>query len=183
MRLTKYQKIIRILFEEDQNDRNSKFLKKFSDKERLYLIYKKDKKRIKIIENILKKGPVFRGADFFRIGFIFGHMGSMTYFKKTIFFAKKGIELNHQKSKWLYAAAVDKILVNQKKNQKFGTLFKKDENGKWDIYPVDKKTTDRERKEFNIISLQEIKDLLVLLNNQKRRKLLNRVGWTFKVNR
>lgn len=169
-----------MLFEEDQKDRASKQWNKFSDKERLALIYNRDLKRIDIVDNILKNEPILRGIDFFRIGFMFGHMGNSAYFKKAMFFAKKGIELNHQKSKWLYAAAVDKILVNQKNNQKFGTLLRKDENGKWDIYPVDKKTTDKERKEFNIMSLGEIKDFLVLLNGQRENNLLKRVGWTFR---
>jgi hypothetical protein len=51
-------------------------------------------------------------------------------YKKANELARQGIELGDERSKWLYAATMDRWLVSQGKPQKYGTQFRKNKKGK-----------------------------------------------------
>ena len=171
-----YKKIKKI-FEEDQADRNNKELKKLSIKERWRIIEKKDRKRRDSLTKILKEaeGIQLRGVDYFRAGIVFQH-GEINDIRLAKHIASKGIKKNHKSSRWLYAAATDRILIMEGKKQKFGTQFGKDRDGFWVLLPVDNKTTDSERREYGVQSLTNIKKTLDKLN--KNSDFTNRLGLT-----
>jgi len=117
------QKRIKILLDKDQQDRKSPSLLKKTPKERWKIIQKKDDRRREEINSILKSNENFRGVDYFRMGLIFQHGMILDSIKQARDLAKKGIEKGHKKSRWLYAAAIDRLLMMQKKKQKYGTQF------------------------------------------------------------
>ncbi|MBI2632870.1 MAG: hypothetical protein HYW78_00565 [Parcubacteria group bacterium] len=64
------------------------------------------------------------------------------------------------------AYLTDRILVSEGKNQKFGTQYYKNKKGLWELWPVQKSTTDKERAQFNIMSLVEAKNRAKELNKK-----------------
>ena len=70
--------------------------------------------------------------------------------------AKKGMKLGEEKSKWLYAATMDRWLLSSGKAQKYGTQFKRRESREIEVAkPIDSRITDEERKKYNVPSLSE----------------------------
>ena len=60
------------------------------------------------------------------------------------------------------------LLIKRGKRQKFGTQYrKKDPQSKWKILPVDSRTTDEERKIYNIAPLKELMKNIEKLNNKQ----------------
>ena len=60
------------------------------------------------------------------------------------------------RSKWLYAATLDRWLLSTGKPQKFGTQFRKEKNGDWELaQPIDKTVTDTKRAQYNVPPLSE----------------------------
>ena len=57
-------------------------------------------------------------------------------------------------SKNYYAVALDRFLLSLKQPQYFGTQFEK-RKGKWELFPYHKKTTDKERKQYFVDSLEK----------------------------
>jgi hypothetical protein len=144
----KEYKLIKKLFDEDQNDRISRKILKYSDKKRWKIISSRDKKRLEIIKAIVKKTPL-EGIDYFRAGIIAQHSSAPEGIRFAQFLAKESIKKRYEKAKWLYAAATDRLLIMKKKPQKYGTQYGKFEN-KWKLFPTNKKTTDKERARYNI---------------------------------
>ena len=152
----KNNKQIYKLFLQDQKDRSAKKINSYYKRNDWRKLSERDKKRQGDILKILKnKKLTFTGEDYFMAGIIFQHGATIADSRKAIALAKKGAEMGIDKAKWLYAAATDRFLIRQKKKQKFGTQYQKPKNGKWRLYPVDDKTTDKERAIYNVVSLKE----------------------------
>lgn len=155
MKKQKFNNKIYRLFLEDQKDHSANMIKTYNSEKDWKKLTERDKKRQEKISGILKKSKEkFTGEDYFMIGIIFQHGTTISHSKKAVGFAKKGAELDNDKAKWLYAAATDRLLIRQKKRQKFGTQYRKIKN-KWELYPTDSKTTDKERAKYNVVSLQK----------------------------
>lgn len=169
MELPKIKKTIKDLFEQDQADRSLLRDKDKSSEKIWNFIKARDRKRIETMKDILKANHKLNALGYFRAGIIFQHGGSVNMIKKAQALAKEGAALGHVKSKWLYAAATDRALMMQGKKQKFGTQYhrKKSENSPWELYPVNPKTTDAERKRFNVVSLRMAQKKAVLLNKRE----------------
>jgi hypothetical protein len=151
----KNNKIIYKIFLDDQKDHSAVKIRTYNDEKDWVKLTKRDIKRQRDILKILKnKKFTFTGEDYFMAGIIFQHGTTITDSKKAIALAKKGAGMGNDKAKWLYTAATDRLLIRQKKKQKFGTQYQKKDN-KWRLYPVDKKTTDKERTKYNVVSLKE----------------------------
>jgi len=59
-------------------------------------------------------------------------------------------------AKWLYAATLDRALMNSGQAQKYGTQYISGSNGQCSrLYVVDPRTTDAERKSYNVPTLEE----------------------------
>ncbi len=147
-------KLIKKIFEEDQADRLSKKLLKYSEKKRWKIISIRDRERLKKIKDIIEQANHLKGVDYFRAGIIAQHSSDEEGVELAKFLAEKGIEKKHKKSEWLYAAATDRLLVRKGKKQKYGTQYGR-LKGKWFLLPVDPRTTDEERAKHNVITLKE----------------------------
>lgn len=174
----KLSKFIKKLLDDDQDDRAAPRSKGYSDKKRLRIIGVKDEERIKSLQKVLDEEINLRGIDYFRAGLIFQHGRDLQLIRKAKEYAKMSFELGYEPGRWLYAAATDRILMMQRKKQKFGTQFiKNTRSGKWFLHPVQTGTTDSERGRYNVIPLQDIKKVVNKLNRSLN---ISKIGLTRK---
>ena len=182
MKTIHIQSQIKSLFEEDQNDRIQLRKKNYSSKKLWTILKKNDERRRNAVNKILSNKKIkLRGIDYFRIGVVFQHGGTTQTTAQAKLFAQKGIALGHDKSKWLYAAATDRLLLMQNKKQKFGTQYQKNAEGQWKLMPVSPSTIDAERKKYNVITLQKARNMAKFLTKREQKySYLKKVGQTLR---
>ena len=155
-------KKLRQLFVEDQKERKNGFYGvSFNE------VHKKQLQREKEVYSAEKAGEIVTGVDFFHAAMIFQHSFSKKGIRTAKKFAKMAIDLKNKKAVGLYACTIDRLLMREGKQQKYGTqLFKAGKNSKWKLYKYDKKTTDQERIENNVPTLKEQLDKVDALNKK-----------------
>jgi len=128
----------------------------------------RDKERAREVRALIKnyKGKLDVQTLYY-MGFIFHHQGTKVSSAKARLLAGQGIELCKGKNtkickqvRWLYAGSTDRFLRLKGEPQKYGTQYhRKKKGGEYELYRIDPKTTDEERKKFNVPSLKEAKKL------------------------
>jgi len=111
----------------------------------------------KKLQKLLDKGNAKTGRDYFVASIIFHHGFRISLSKRAIKYSEKSIEQGYKGGKEMLALTIDRLLVLQGKPQKFGSQGFELKSGKWKIYKVDPKTTDKERKEHGLPTLKEMK--------------------------
>jgi len=155
-------KNLKEIFKKDQKDRFNPLFNKMPE-----FFIKRDAARKNKIKEMFKKGILKTGRDYYIAAMIFHHGLNISDAKKAVDFSQRSFNLGYGKARWLYAAAIDRLLMKKKKKQKFGTqFFKKTSKSKWILYPIDPKTTDAERVQFNVPSLEEMKRMVKKLNRK-----------------
>lgn len=127
----------------------------------------RDKTRMSQVLEMIEKGTLEDGTDYYHASMIFQHGKTAEDYLKANELAKKAVELQEERAKWMVAATWDRYLTNNSgaEFQKYGTQYKKDsEEGNWYLYPVDPNTTDEERAEFNVRPLAELEAYVEILN-------------------
>jgi len=151
-------KALKILFQEDVADRKAPdFQERFSE------IAKRDKARMKKVSNIIRDTNTLELQDLYHASFIFHHQGTKVATQKARSLTKEGIKICGEKKtkicnrmRWLHAAATDRLLILDKKPQKYGTQYRRLKNGKgFKLHPVDPKVADQERIDLNVPTLAE----------------------------
>jgi type IV secretory pathway VirJ component len=153
------------LFNEDQADRKTKKID--WDK-----VSKRDTMRQRKVSLMLKKGLIKTARDHYHAAMIFQHAIEVSGNKLAQRLAKKSADLGEEDAKWLYAAATDRILMRQSKKQKYGTQYTQrhiagpgDKVERiYELYPCNEKTTDEERRKYNVPTLEEAKKLTSTFN-------------------
>jgi len=175
------KRVIKDLFGQDQADRLSKRFLKLSPKRRFILIGRRDRRRINALKSYQLERYNLSEIDYFRAGLIFHHGGTLSDLLVAKTFAEKGSKLNHKKSKWLFAAVIDRILVIQGKKQKYGTQLRLNNSSLWELWPVNPKIKDSARRKVNVLPLAKISRIILLLNGHKGKHLLSstKIGLTF----
>lgn len=143
------------LYREDQKH-IKKWAGHYTDKE----FYRINQELQKKVQDLLDNNKAKKGRDFFISSMIFHHGFTLTSSKKAISYAEKSVEMGYKKGKWLIASATDRLLQLQGKQQKFGTQIIETKSGKIRMYKVDSKTTDKEREEYGLPTLKELKERL-----------------------
>ena len=156
--------IIKEAFEQDQTDRRDTKLLRLPTKKRWAYIKPRDAKRTTTMRQILTRNPKLRAIDYFRMGIIFQHGGTPEATRMAIRMAQRGMKMGHKKSRWLFAAATDRLLIQQGKKQKFGTQFQRNEKGLWHLLPLNPRTTDADRRRYGVRSLQKLEKVVERLN-------------------
>jgi hypothetical protein len=150
--MTKLNEELRRMYQEDVQEKTEA---DWSDKEVVSRIDKSDKRRKKRVEEIIAGGGLRVAADYHHAALIFQHGNTTADYKKANELAKKGMEMGDERSKWPYAATLDRWLISRGKPQKYGTQFRKNKKGDWELGPIDPTTTDKERARFNVPPLSE----------------------------
>ncbi len=116
-------------------------------------VSKEDRDRRIAVITLLREGKLFTADDYFYAAMIFQHGNCPDHFKLTNTLAGKAMSLGHPDASWLYAASLDRYLLNTGKPQKYGTQYESGPNCTFVLSPVDPKTTDAERLSYNVPSL------------------------------
>ena len=128
----------------------------WDDPEQVKTAVEQDKERRVRVEKLLESDKVKDATDYHHAALIFQHGDSPSDYRKANKLAKRAMEMGDERSKWLYAATLDRWLLSTGKPQKFGTQFKKEKNGDWELaQPIDKTVTDAERAQYNVPPLSE----------------------------
>jgi len=150
--MTNTNKELEKMYEDDVEEKTNA---DWNDKKVVAKIDKNDKKRKKRVMEIIAEGGLRVAADYHHAALIFQHGGTTVDYKRANELAKKGMEMGDERSKWLYAASMDRWLVSQGKPQKYGTQFRKNKKGNWEPGSIDPTTTDEERTRFNVPPISE----------------------------
>jgi len=125
----------------------------WSDKKAIKKLEKRRKDRLKVIKKLLKKNKVRTPSDLFRSAMILHHSDGIENYGLATMLSYISMTGGSKDGRWLYARAIDRLLLELGLPQKFGTQFE-EVNGKWRLCLYDKRTTDKERKEFLVPTLR-----------------------------
>jgi hypothetical protein len=111
----------------------------------------RDKDRRARVAALLEKGDLTEAVDYHHAALIFQHGETPDDYKRAHDLAAKAVEMGDGTAKWLYASTLDRWLVSIGKPQKFGTQFRRNEQGEWEmVLPIDPDVTDKERAKYNV---------------------------------
>jgi hypothetical protein len=146
---------LKTLYEKDINERNSIDWDHASSTQ-IANLRKKDKKRKEKVLALINEGKVKSAQDYHHAALIFQHGESTNDFKKAHELATKAVALGDESARWLFAATLDRYLISMGKPQKYGTQFKLNNNGEWELgEPIDPTVTDKERAKYNVPPLSQ----------------------------
>ena len=141
------------LYIEDIENRNQI---NWDDKNEVERLRQKDRKRIEKTRELIEGGSLISGLDYHHASLILQHGETTEDYKLAHELAEKAVNLGDETAKWLYAATFDRWLLSEGKPQRYGTQFKQNESGEWELtLPIDSSITDEERARYNVSSLSE----------------------------
>jgi len=147
---TDYQyKNIKDVYGQDQKDREKI---DWNNKEEVALLNKRDIERIKYAKQLLDRGLIKTKQNCFYAAMLFHHSEKISDLAIALSLSYISMRLGSKDGKWLYARALDRFLLDLGQPQKFGTQFE-EKNGKWSLCSYDKAMTDKERKLYEVPSL------------------------------
>ena len=150
------------IFNDDQKDRHDPMIRNNGT-----LLTKNDKARKKIVQSIISKNKALSAKDYYLAAMIFHHGSGVHDSVKAVKLSETSYKLGYKKALSFYAICLDRLLTKQGKKQKFGTQYrKKDARSKWKLLPVDSRTTDEERKIYNMAPLKELMRNIEKLNGK-----------------
>lgn len=144
------------LFMEDQADRQGAMPPD---------VQARDAARRQAVEAVLGSKVKLGADDYYHAAMVFQHGAEDADIARAHQLAKKAVALSksHARARWLVAASEDRLLVRQKKKQKWGTQYSK-QAGTWVLDEVDSTVTDAQRAEWNVPPLEEARRRLADLN-------------------
>lgn len=145
------------LFQADQEDRKKLRAEKTDWDE----VRPRDEARLKRVKELYEEGLIKTADDMFYTALIFQHGGSSEAYKIAMELTRKAMEMGHESAKKLFPRTEDRYLLSMGKPQIWGTQFRKNENGRWQlIEPFDRNTVSEEkRKEFGVDPEKDLKEL------------------------
>jgi hypothetical protein len=154
------RKDLKFLFDEDQYE----CINQPRDGTPEYLaLRQKCKVRISKVKEILESKIRLSGDDYFHASILFMHGDCPDDFWQAYTLFLKALDQNYKDAKRFAAAAFDKWLMYQGKPQKFGLQYVPD-GVRLKLWDVDPKTTDNERAEWDVPTLQELNKNIENLN-------------------
>jgi hypothetical protein len=161
MDLASVSDTLRMFFEEDQNDRKIRP----NDKD---FLQKRDEWRIKNVLILKKQNLITFAADKYRASMILYHGKTLEHHELAHELATEALEMGYEAARWMVAATQDKLLLSQGKEQKFGTQYKRNIQGEWELEPCDTFVTDKERATYDIPPLRETEEKIRRMNEQEK---------------
>lgn len=110
-------------------------------------------RRVEVL-GYLEAGQVQTTRNLIDAAFIFQHGNCSEHYLLANRLAQIALEAGDPEARWIYAAALDRYLMQQGKLQKYGTQYTL-VDGRYELYPVDPATTDAERAQYNVPPLAE----------------------------
>lgn len=141
---------VRVIFNEDQKARTGEDV----DWE---VLNRGDTARRTEVMDYLEQGQLSTGVDLYYAAFIFQHGNCPEHYKLANRLAGKAISLDYNDARWIYAATLDRYLLSRGKKQKFGTQYTSTDGCTYVLEPVNPKTTDKERRRYDVPPLAQAK--------------------------
>jgi hypothetical protein len=151
------------LYDADQADRAMPY-----DKIDWKVVNPRDEARRRRVDEIVAAGGAKVADDYYHAAMVYQHGTTPAEIQRAHELAVKAVGLDgaHGSAKWLAAASADRALMYEKKPQKYGTQYQK-QNGTWVLWEVDPATTDEERARWNVPPLAAAKARAVQMNARK----------------
>ena len=143
---------LKSLFDEDQADRKNN---PNPTPDKLKEITSRDFRRRQQTKKLIDEGLLKVPLDYYHAAYIFQHGQTAHDYLKAHEFAKIALDLGYDGAKYIFAATLDRYLINTGKPQKYGTQYIP-QNGKTILAPIDPSTTDEERSYYGIKPLIKI---------------------------
>ncbi|HZS56802.1 MAG TPA: hypothetical protein VFA65_20515 [Bryobacteraceae bacterium] len=158
-KINKDNAILIALCAADQRDRVPNFYKGNE-----FLVSKRDQRRRTIVSALIRRAGLNTASDFYNAALIFQHGSKERDYKLAQNLAHKALRRGHEGAPWLFAAATDRLLLEQGKKQKFGTQFElrrvnrnqRQSIPKFVISRFDRRTSDRTRIQFGVPRLRQL---------------------------
>ncbi len=151
------------IYIQDQKEREN--WKEWGKSISLEEVQKRDSDRLQTTLAIINNKELIEGIDYYHAAMVLQHSSKVEHYKLANELCLKAIELDEQKAKWLYAATLDRYLLNSgNKYQKYGTQYKTNKDGLFELCPIEPSTTDEMRAEFNVPTLKKLKEKELTLN-------------------
>jgi TPR repeat protein len=128
-----------------------------------FALRQKCKVRISKVKEMLESNKSLSGDDYFHASILFMHGDCPDDFWQAYTLFRKALDQNYKDAKRFAAAAFDKWLMYQGKPQKFGLQYVPD-GVRLKLWDVDPRTTDNERAEWDVPTLQELNKNIKNLN-------------------
>lgn len=114
-----------------------------------------DKKRLDLVKKILTNSEGLSAQDYHHAALIFHHGEKLEDCKRAHELAIRAVDLGDESARYLAAASLDRSLLMEGQAQKYGTQFKLNDKGEWQLVtPIDPSITDEERTEWNMPPLK-----------------------------
>lgn len=125
----------------------------------------RDAARRERVTQLETSGQLRTADDYYHAAMIFQHGSDESSYAGAFRLATHAVELDPSfvKARWLAAASKDRYLMARSEPQLYGTQFKRID-GKWILWPVDPRTTDRQRALWGVESLESLKEQAIRKN-------------------
>ena len=140
---------VKELFDADQAARTS------NEIESVVLFMEDQQWRIETMK-YLEQGQIIAAESLCYAAIIFQHGDCPEHYMFANQLAKYSMERGYKAAVWIYAASLDRYLINTGQPQKFGTQYHLVDD-QWELMEVDPETTDEERQRYGVPSLVEAK--------------------------
>lgn len=144
------------LFEKIQEIRSKSTDQDWEDKNFVKKLESLEKAASKRVLELLKAKKIKTADDFYRASFIFHHGKNYKSYLIATALAAVSHHLGEPWGKNLYAITLDRLLLSIGLPQQFGSQFIK-KQGKYKLAPLNKHTSDKERKKYLIEPLAKLK--------------------------
>ncbi|PUA29403.1 MAG: hypothetical protein B0W54_02095 [Cellvibrio sp. 79] len=146
-------KALETIFSEDQKDRKIMTSGQAYDWESIAY---RDEEREKAVRELIEKGKLQTGEDYYHAAMILQHGTSPEDHLLAHDLCVVAISKGEEKAKWLAAASLDRFLIGIGRNQRYGTQFRSDRSfNPPRLVPIDKDVPDALRIEMNVPTLKE----------------------------
>lgn len=141
--------VLKSLYEQDQHEREST---NWESVEEVQLLSEADIKRQAHAMYLLENSLLSTHQDYYHAAMLFHHSDTVRDLALAVTLSMISMNMGNNDGKWLYARALDRFLLKIGQPQKFGTQFDLSE-GKWVLCIHNKDTTDEERKQYDVPTL------------------------------
>lgn len=116
----------------------------------------RDIDRLDRVKQLYREGKIRTGADYFYAALILQHShDSIEDYLLAHEFCVISIIQGYNRARWLAAATEDRFLISRGQPQRFGTQYRVDDEGGWQLYEVDPDVTDGLRQSMDVPTLEE----------------------------
>lgn len=148
---------LRQIYDEDQAMR----LEPISEIDQLEVAETSRQHRQEVLTFLLQ-GKLGSAVDFSRAALVMQHGTCTDHYELAHRLAERAIDMGYDtdETRFLYAATLDRYLISLGKPQKYGTQYRRVQEGEacsYELSPVDSSITDKERIEFGLPPLEAAK--------------------------